>query len=360
MLVILFNILNFTKESTQSIVVTTVENQWTFTRVLKKALQFFWRAIVIMLITLIVLEISYRYYWIDFYKTEFNALNKNHPINPSKGTFLLFGDSFSAQEISYSRLLQDSSNINLINLSIPGSCALQHELYAAKKIKEYKPNAVIFQVYVGNDLLDISHPLNWGKVSFTRNVYWLLRDQFTVIGYLNYRIAQLDAVKIETNKLPAPIQEKTFSTSLYDSKTKLHILADNNFGEKSAFLLEGKNEQFKKLIQAYQQIVEGIDDNTKIYFLVIPDVVQASEYARNNYQSIGMTFTNTSTLSTIDYPFYHELVKSFPTANFINPLGSFIEEEKKGNRMYFENDPHLNQKGQQLIYNLIKSKIETN
>jgi hypothetical protein len=187
-----------------------------------------------------------------------------------------------------------------------------------------------------------------------------LRDQFTVIGYLNYRIAQLDAVKIETNELPSPIQEKPFSTSLYDSKTKLHILADNNFGEKSAFLLEEKNEQFKKLIRAYQQIIEDLDGNTKIYFLIIPDVVQASEYARNNYQSLGMTFTNASTLSTIDYPFYNELVKSFPTANFINPLGNFIEEEKKGNRMYFENDPHLNQKGQLLIYNLIKSKIENN
>lgn len=337
-----------------------MENQWTFKSILKKILQFLWRAFAITLITLIVLEISYRYYWIDFYKTEFKALNKNHPIIPSKKTALLFGDSFSAQEISYSRLLQDSSNINLINLSIPGSCALQHELYAPKKINEYKPNAVIFQVYVGNDLLDISHPLNWEKVSFTRNLYWLLRDQFTVIGYLNYRIAQLDAVKIEMNKLPSTIQEKPFSTSLYDSKTKLHILADNNFGEKSAFLLAEKNEQFKKLIHAYQQIVEGIDDNTKIYFLVIPDVVQASEYARNNYQSLGMTFTNTSALTATNYPFYNELVKSFPTATFINPLGNFIEEEKKGNRMYFENDPHLNQKGQQLIYNLIKSKIENN
>lgn len=337
-----------------------MENQWTFTSIFKKALQFLWRALAITLITLIVLEISYRYYWIDFYKTEFNALNKNHPVNPSKKTVLLFGDSFSAQEISYARLLQDSSNINLINLSIPGSCALQHELYSTKKINEYKPNAIIFQVYVGNDLLDISHPLNWEKVSFTRNLYWLLRDQFTVIGYINYRIAQLDAVKIETKKLPTTILEKPFSTSLYDSKTKLHILADNNFGEKSAFLLDGKNEQFKKLIQSYQQIVKGIGNNIKIYFLIIPDVVQSSEYARKNYQSLGMTFTNTSILSSTNYPFYNKLVKSFPTANFINPLGNFIEEEKKGNRMYFENDPHLNQKGQQLIYNLIKSKIETN
>jgi hypothetical protein len=325
----------------------------------QKVLRFLLITLVVLFITLCILEVAYRYYWIDFYKTEFNALNKSIELDASKKTMLIFGDSFSAQEISYSKMLQDSLEWNIINLAVPGTCALQHELFAAQKIKKYKPNSVLFQVYVGNDLLDVSHTLNWKKVNFFRNMYWWFKDRFMIVGYLNYKLAQLKAVKIGNYDV-TKITEQAFNPDLYDPKTKLLINADDSYIEKSVCLLDEKNENFERLCKSYKNIIKEVADSTNIYFLIIPDGTQTSAIIFNNYQSLGFQVNAIENFKEEDYSFCRRMKETFPQATVINPLKEMKEESIDSNLLYFKNDPHLNTKGQRLLYKVIQRDIEWN
>lgn len=322
-----------------------------------KAIRILFKGFIIFFITLLILEISYRYYWIDFYKTEFSVLNNIQEKKKSQKKILIFGDSFSAQEISYARILRDSSKYQVINLSVPGSCVKQHELYAPKKIKEIDPDVIIFQLYVGNDLLDIHHPINWSKNSILKNTYWWIKDHFLFIGYLNYKIAQINAIKGERTQFK-PVVESEFAPNKYDNRTRSYLAADPQYIEKMVQLTEERTDDFNSLLESYKNIISELSFQKKVYFLIIPDATQTSEIVLKQYESMGMRLNDRKSFSNTDYPFNLRLKKEFHSAKIIDPLAAFKEFQKNGKNLYYKNDPHLNETGQYLLYTIVKKEIE--
>jgi hypothetical protein len=114
----------------------------------------------ILIVSLCLLEIAYRYQIIDFYKLELQALNPDLEKEYTNGNVLIFGDSFSGFPNGYvEQLRQEYSETNFINCAIAGTGIRQHALFFDSRIKRFKPNQILYQFYVGNDLLDIKRDL---------------------------------------------------------------------------------------------------------------------------------------------------------------------------------------------------------
>jgi hypothetical protein len=297
-----------------------------------------------------VFEIAYRYYWFDFYGHIFTNLNVNYSRQKSKQNLLVFGDSFGAQPNNYVQLLQDSSGHQVYNLSIPGTSGLDHAIFALKKIKEHHPDTIIFQLYIGNDLLDVSPPINWKELSFVRNTYWLLSKYFISLKYLNFEFGQLRA--FTNSQLTTPeLTAHSFSVEYYSERTKLYLKANPDYIQQSVLVTKPMSDSFIKLMNAYRTIISCVPPNTSVFFLIIPHCTQTHNRYAKQYQELGMKSFDSKLIQQLNYPFVSQIQTTFPNAHIINPLGYFQELEQSGLNLYFKNDPHLNKTGQKMLYN---------
>ena len=113
----------------------------------------------LIVIVVILMEVAYRFQIIDFYRAELNALNphRNAAKTTAKKTLLVFGDSFTVQTNSWLNQLRiDSPHYRIINSAITGTSIVEASYIAPGRIKAFDPDIVIYQVYVGNDLLGIT------------------------------------------------------------------------------------------------------------------------------------------------------------------------------------------------------------
>lgn len=304
---------------------------------------------VILFCFLALFEWCYRSYAFDFYGNVFNVLNPSVKSNKNKQNLLIFGDSFGTHHNNYAQLLQDSSDFHTINLSIPGTSGKEHAIFALKNIKKHQPGMVLFQLYVGNDLLDVAPPIHWGKLPFSRNVYWSVSKYFTSLKYLNFGLGQFRAItnnQLDTIDLAAT----HFSKNQYSERTKLYLKANAAYIQQAVLLTPPMTDAFSMLMNAYQSITSHITTNTKVFFLIIPHCIQTHDRYLQQYQQLGMSPINSTIIQQIEYPFVTQLQATFPNAQIINPLGFFQQLEQSGMPLYYSNDPHLNETGQRMLY----------
>lgn len=74
---------------------------------MKKILKTLFQTSVIAFITLVLLELSYRTYIIDFYRKELKNLNSESDLEKTNVDFLVLGDSFSANTVGYVSMLRE-------------------------------------------------------------------------------------------------------------------------------------------------------------------------------------------------------------------------------------------------------------
>ena len=146
----------------------------------------------VLLFVVLVLEIVYRFQIIDFYKAEFRAFNPEVKSRKQNKSILVFGDSFTAQSGSWLYQLRENlPHYKIVNSVITGTSIDEASYIAPGRIRAVNPDILIYQLYVGNDLLGITHRLNWKAWSIGRNVYWLLSDRLRILSYVNYRMGHL-------------------------------------------------------------------------------------------------------------------------------------------------------------------------
>src|SRR5262245_20149763 len=152
-------------------------------------------ALVLSVVLAAVLaEVIYRLQPFDFYSRELKAFNSKDDLAESRNrpTALIFGDSFTALNQNYANVLRVKlSNFRIINSAIPGTWIIQTSLIAARRFRQFDPSLVIYQIYVGNDLFDISYPTNWKDMSFFRNIYWSVSNHLRFIAFINYSLVQV-------------------------------------------------------------------------------------------------------------------------------------------------------------------------
>jgi hypothetical protein len=232
----------------------------------------------------------------------------------------------------------------ILNASSAGIGIKQVNLFASKRIKQANPKAILYQVYVGNDLIDVKNLSNLKKVSMPRNLYWKITDCFLSISYLNQRMGSFR--KHET--VSSLHLDEHFSKGLYDKRTKLFIQADAGVLEKSVTL----NGDFLKRYMIWKDeldvFLKKIPVTTKVYIAFIPHCAQINDFYYNNMAEMGAIFSDKSNFSNIDYAFFEYAVNDFKGNSnvvFLNPLPFFKETDTVNYRLYYENDPHFNEHG---------------
>lgn len=308
--------------------------------------------IVSVSVCLIIIEITYRYQLFDFYSSEFNYLNKKIIQKKSTKKVLVFGDSFTAATNSYVNILNDSlSDVTFINAAIPGIGVQEINCMAKKRLQEISPAMVIIQVYVGNDLIDIQKPINWNTISISRNLYWLLSNQLYVLRYFNYKLGQMKQAlgqAVETEFLK---NDASFSVEKMSKREKLLLHADPNYYEESIQIKPAYENRFNSFLNHIHQITQlCLDKNIPIKIVVIPASCQVNNYYKMNLEKCGAHFNDDNIFET-NYPFVNQLKNSLQpkTIQIINPLPFIQQLDSTGNRLYFENDLHLNSKGNAVL-----------
>jgi hypothetical protein len=308
-----------------------------------------WQTFLVLFCSLLVLELSYRYQWIDFFKTEFKALNKD--VKPNRANVLVFGDSFTAYPNGYvAHFRKEHPELNVINCSLPGSGPYEMELMASRRISDYPPKGIIYQMYVGNDLTDIAPLVNWSELSFSRNCYWSVKPYFEIFGLFSRRLSGL-----QTDFDPKKLKQDTasFSTKWYSPRTKMMIRAESNYINHA---IQAKGEMKEAMERAKESVAylrELVPKKVPIYIVVIPHFSQVTKSYGSNYQQLS----GHKSSRKINYRFIREISK-VKGVKVLNPMRYFRERESNGEQLYFSNDPHLNETGQKALFEFLNGQTK--
>ena len=313
--------------------------------------------VIISCITLLIFEVVYRYGVIDFYKAEIEALNSSDSIESTSINYLVFGDSFSTPADNYvDRLRSKYPKKSFLNLSIPGTGIKQVTTFAKKKIKRYNPKHVIYQVYIGNDLLDIHHLSHWGNTSFARNVYWKTTDYIWSGVYINQKLKGLNSNKVNVHSL----KKGAFSKIEYTKRQILLFNTDASYLYKTITLQEDFLNRYNSWKEEMRSFIEMIPIDVTISIVFVPHCAQVNDWYYNHMLQLGAQFENKNNVQENDYKFYNKAVTDFKTFDnvfFYNPLAFLKRKDTNLNRLYYNNDPHFNDQGQKALYEFLDKAI---
>lgn len=312
-----------------------------------------------------LLELAYRYQWIDFYSTELKSLNPLTALaaSPEKSRILLLGDSFSAQPNSYVNTLRDSlPGFDIINAAVPGTGIREAALVAADKIKRFPADVLIYQVYVGNDLWDIRKSCTSPRISRLRNLYWWLSDYSLFLRYLNYTLGQAKAnigASVEQQELK---QDIPFSASLYSKRERLLLEAEPTLIHDSILATGERGKDLDTWLEKMDRLFASLPPRTqKIVLLILPHCVQVSDFYYKNLESLGATPFGPD-IQTVQYPFLERIQQHYAgqaRVNVFSPLPFFQLCDSSGHRLYYENDPHLNDAGHAALGQAFQEYLKT-
>ncbi len=311
-------------------------------RFLKRIAYFLFLLIIVISGT----EICFRMQVFDFYKAELQSLNTKTDKN--KKNILIIGDSFSAHPESYVKHLRKNySQYNVINASVPGTGIIQHNLYFDKRVKEFNPEHIIYQFYVGNDFLDIKRPLNFKEISFIRNIYWMVSEKILFLHYLNRKLAFITS---NTQSIDV-LQEADFEKSRYNNRVVNYFKGNSAYLNNTIFL-EGKQiEVYESWKEKMIKFRKSVPDSVPITLLVIPTCAQTDKTYKKRFIEIGAYLSDD--ILEKEYPLYLKMAEELADFNIINPLAEFQLLSSEGVELYYKNDPHLTPEGQKCLGNFL-------
>lgn len=323
--------------------------------ILRKVSKIALYGVYLVVICLLLFEVVYRYQWIDFYSSEFETLNANLP-DKSDGdqkTILICGDSFTADPNGWvSKLQKDFPDHRFVNAAVPGTGIDETLIIAPDRISEYKPDVFIYQLYVGNDLLDIDHPTNWGELPFMRNVYWSFADVFLSLRVLNYKIGQATHHFDRDIEKYEPKTDSIFEPSKYNAREKMYWKAEPGYFENAAMVSPDHLDDFQFLLEGLEELRTQLPTGCKMIVIAVPHAAQVNETQFNSMQHIFPDFPINSTkaqwLEDENYPFqfglqqYAKLRSNVAVIDLLQFL-RYVDAPDKP--LYYVNDPHFTDNG---------------
>ena len=311
---------------------------------------------MICFITILAFEMVYRFSIIDFYKAELKVLNSEEELLEKNIDYLVFGDSFSAWGNSFVNVLKERNpNKSFINSGISGIGLKELNTFAKRRIKAFNPKTIIYQVYVGNDLVDVKHLSNWNELSTSRNLYWKITDYVKSGIYINMKLKgfRRDIKSIDVNT------SHKFSPEAYSQREKMMLKADKNYLDHSINLIfKQRYDIWKDDLQDFLNI---IPKSTQVYVVFIPHCSQLNDFYYNNMLKIDAKYESKEAVFKTNYTFFDTAKNDFKdlsNVSFLNPLQYLRENDSLENRVYYEIDPHLTTYGQVVLADyLTKSNI---
>ncbi|WP_114902336.1 hypothetical protein [Kordia sp. SMS9] len=327
---------------------------------LPKIKKFAFNATIIMVTSFLLFEVLYRFSVIDFYKAETAHLNSEADLEHTSVDFLVFGDSFSAtaKEINYiDKLRENNPETSFVNVSVPGIGIRQVNTFASSKIKKHNPKAIIYQIYVGNDLTDVDHLWSWKKFSIARNVYWGISDYFLSLSYLNHK---LSVFRPRVNSRTYTMATDVFKPEYYDQRTIRFLNFDTAYFNNTLMLKTPFASRYDAWLDEMNTFLETVPEDIPVHLLWIPHCSQINSYYMNNLNALGATFEDAQTIQASNYPFLAKAqqdLQAYQNVKHINPLSVFQVNDTSEQRLYFANDPHINNNGNVVLSDFLQSEL---
>jgi hypothetical protein len=319
------------------------------------------------------LELAYRIQLLDFYEPELVAYNRAADLVEGakrRKTGLVLGDSFGAGlSESYPARLRDAlPGFRVINASVSGIGSIEARLVAPRLFSRFRPDVLVYQIYVGNDLFDIRHPSDLAASGAIRWAYWNVANHLRSIEFLNYRLGQNAALhglvgrlRGEAAATPEAAPPALAPDELPSHRERMIYAADPALLDETVFLKGRRRDDFRRLVENVRAIVRHCDPGScRAVVLVVPHKVQVTEAYARQYERIGARYADAEAMRTVDYPFVEELERSLADERHVvvsNPLGALQEAEARGARLFFANDEHLNEHGQALLAGWVAEAI---
>ncbi|MDN3664276.1 hypothetical protein ACFFU1_03930 [Algibacter miyuki] len=313
------------------------------------------------MITLLIFEVCFRLSVIDFYRLEAEALNTSENLKVENAVdYLVFGDSFSAtsSEINYIDMLRKRNpELSFFNVSVPGIGIREVNTFAATKIRKHKPKAIIYQIYVGNDLIDVNHLWCFENVSLFRNMYWETSDYLLGVKYLNQKSTLL---KPRESLRAVTMAIDQFKPEYYNIRTRQYLNCNPSYLDHTVRLKANFKERYKAWIGHMNVFLESIPNDIPVYLVWVPHCGQVNQSYLENMKSMGAIFSDDHALSMINYPFLEgakQDLSVFSNVKHLNPLGKLQEKNTPSYPLYFANDPHFNKNGNVVLSDFLQNHI---
>lgn len=316
-------------------------------------------------LALAAFEAMYRYQVVDTYLPELSSYNEpdDLAVPAGKDTLLVMGDSFSAGTYGYPSIIRRAlKGYRVINSSVPGTGVVEAGILAPGRFSQFEPSVFLYQVFVGNDLLDISNPVNWEKLSLARNAYWSVSQRLRSLRYLNYRLGQLfNAARFPENR-PMP-RDEPFSAERYNPREKLLLDADPRHLESQILVGPDRRGDYRRFLSKLGELLSYCrPPRCRAYLLVVPHPCQVSSRYLERAELLGARFGEPAKVLSDEYPFLAGIGRFLKEngmggVRLLNPIGALRAKESRGVRVYYQNNSHLNSAGQSLIAELLLQEL---
>ena len=318
-------------------------------------------------VVLVCFEGIYRHQFVDTYRPELRAYNPPAVLENAedKPTVLIMGDSFTAGTHSYAEKLRAlMPAYRIINAGVSGTGIRQAGVMAPRRFEAFRPSIFIYQIYVGNDLINVRYPVNWKTASPVRNVYGLIVRPLQSVYYLNYRLGQ----RWYEWTRPAGEQEGVaevvnapFSVEAYSPIQKRYLRADPWILEKQILTQADRKVDFDTFLKGLKDLLAHCDPTAcTAYLLVIPHASQVHPRYLVHMQALGAQFHHPDAMMADAYPFLSGIQHAFagtPSIHVLNPMPLLKMHEQQGRPVYFNNDGHLNLEGQAVVADYVWAQL---
>jgi len=314
--------------------------------------------VVAALAVLVIVEISYRFQRPDPHRAEFEKFNPNLESGKKDvSTLLALGDSFTAGAESWPYNLNSilGEDWRVINAGVGGTTITHAEQISRLRLRQYHPDVVVYQTYVGNDLLDLRHPREAQGVGVAKRIYWWMVDSGAFAPwYLNHRAAGLAARRPFDPESAAAAVKTPFAVDRYSPRDRRLSRLDPHHVERQ-ILVEGPSMEaaWRRYRGALQRLEEQCrESGADLVILVIPHCIQVAPVYRERFTAMGARWANADFLARSPSPFVtrvREVFGDHPSVRVVDLLPTMQHAEAGGVRLYSTNDPHLTPEGSWLV-----------
>ena len=296
-----------------------------------------------------VLELAYRFQWVDTYAGALHGLNTPSELSAPGRTILVMGDSFSAFRDSWVKDLRVRfPNYRVVNSSVSGTGIVQADFMARRRFREFKPDLMVYQIYVGNDLADYRYPSSWTRMNPVRNVYGWASGWLRSLSFLNQALggfsSDLSAKELQQR------YEKPFSVDDYNEREKIMLSAEPGLIENQVALAGGREADMPAYLERLDDLLQVCEaQGTQAILMVLPHAAQVEPSQLEHMKLLGATFGSQWPKGD-DYPFLNRLAAHVQgRALVLSPLGDMRTAENSGLILFYPNDPHLTEAGQRWL-----------
>lgn len=306
-------------------------------------------------VVLVLVEISYRLGKLDPHGAELEAFNPELATGSWGGsTLLALGDSFTAGAESWPSRLPAilGEDWRVINSGVGGTTITHARVMAKRRFGQFDPDVVVYQTYVGNDLLDLRHPRNSPEIGAARRVYWWFSDSGAFAPwYLNHRAAGLAARKSFDPEKAAAAVSAPFSIERYSPRDRWLSRVDPRHVERQV-LIDGSSMEsaWRRYEENLLHLEAGCREiGAELVILVVPHCLQVAPVYRKRFAAMGATWDDEDLLTRWPMPFATRVREALPSVRVVDLLPPMQDAERGGVRVYSTNDPHLTSEGSWLV-----------